>query len=176
MRYVVEGSLRTTADRVWVTAQLIDATTVGQVWAENFNLELAGHFETQQRVARAIVTCLAPQIDRAEAMRIKIAAPEDLTAHALALLGWSVISSGDMAYDRGPRDRAADLARQALARDLGSGLAWRVLAWVAWSNAYHATTSTVPDTLIEGIEAATKAIAADPSDHHARRLRTLLSS
>jgi TolB-like protein len=174
VRYVVEGSVRANPERVRVTAQLIDATTGGHVWAENFERDLAGHFETQARVARAIVTCLAPQIDRAEAERIRTASPEDLTAHGLARRAWSVISAGDMAYDRGPRDKAAELARQALAIDPTSALAWRVLAWVAWWNVYHATTSSVPETLAEGIDAATRAIAADPTDHHGRRLRALL--
>lgn len=174
VRYVVEGSVRATSDRVRVTAQLIDATTGGHVWAENFDRELNGHFDTQARVARAIVTCLAPQIDRAEAERTRITPPENLTARGLALRGWSVISAGEMAYDRGPRDRAADLARQALALDPASDLAWRVLAWVAWWNAYHATTESVPLTLVEGLDAATRAIAANPTDHHARRLRALL--
>lgn len=174
VRYVVEGSVRATHDRVRVTAQLIDATTGGHVWAENFDRDLAGHFETQACVAQSVVTCLAPQIDRAEAARIRTTAPEDLTAHGLALRGWSVISGGDMAYDPAPRGRAAELARQALTLDPGSGPAWRVLAWVAWWNVYHATTPSVPGTLAEGIEAATRAIAADPTDHHGRRLRALL--
>ncbi len=174
VRYVVEGSVRATPGHVRVTTQLIDATTGGHVWAENFDRDLAGHFETQARVARAIVTCLSPQIDRAEAERIHMAIPDDLTAHGLARKGWSVISAGDMAYDRQARDRAAELARQALTRESGSALAWRVLAWVAWWNVYHATTDSVPRTLAEGIDAATRAIAADPIDHHARRLRALL--
>ncbi len=174
VRYVVEGSVRATQTRVRVTAQLIDATTGGHVWAETFERATADHFETQALVARVVVTCLAPQIDRAEAERIRILPPEDLTAHGLARHGWTVISSGDMAYGPGPRDRAADLARQALARDPGSALAWRVLAWVAWWDAYHATTESVSETLAEGIDAATHAIAADPTDHHARRIRALL--
>ena len=174
VRYAVEGSVRATADRVRVTAQLIDAATGGHVWAENFDRDMAGHFDTQARVARAIVTCLAPQIDRAEGERFKITPPENLTARGLALQGWAAISAGEMAYDRGPRDRAAGIARQALALDPGSGMAWRVLAWVAWWNVYHATTPSVPKTLIDGIAAATQAIAADPTDHHARRLRALL--
>lgn len=174
VRYVVEGCLRATGDRVRVTAQLIDATTGGHVWAENFDRDLGDHFETQQRLARAVVTCIAPQIDRAEAARTAISLPEDLTARGLALRGWATISSGEMSYDRGPRDQAQALAHQALDRDPESGLAWRVLAWVAWWHVYHSTTTSIPDTLAEGIEAATKAIAIDPTDHHARRLRALL--
>lgn len=174
VRYAVEGSVRATSERVRVTAQLIDAHTGGHVWAEVFDRHLVGHFDTQAQVARAIVTCLAPQIDRAEAERIRTAAPEDLTAHGLALRGWSAISAGDMAYDPAPRESAAALAREALDRDPNSGPAWRVLAWVAWWNVYHATTTSVPATLAEGIDAATRAIAADPTDHHARRIRALL--
>jgi tetratricopeptide (TPR) repeat protein len=174
VRYIVEGSVRATSGRVRVTAQLIDAETGGHVWAENFDRDMAEHFDTQAQVARAIVTCLAPQIDRAEAERIRVTPPDNLTARGLALQGWVVISAGEMAYDRAPRDRAADLAQQALALEPASGMAWRVLAWVAWWNVYHATTKSVPDTLAKGIDAATRAIAADPTDHHARRLRALL--
>ena len=174
VRYVVEGSVRAGPDRVRVTVQLIDAMTGGHVWAENFDCAMVDHFETQARVARSIVTCLSPQIDRAEADRIRGLPPADLTAHGLAQRGWSVISSGEMAYDPVPRDQAAGLARQALDHDLRSGLAWRVLAWVAWWHAYHGTTASVPDTLADGIDAAARAIAIDATDHHARRLRAQL--
>ena len=174
VRYVVEGSVRATPDRVRVTAQLIDATTGGHVWAENFDRSLEDHFETQARVARAIVNCLSPQIDRAEADRIRAVPPEDLTAHGIAQRAWTVISSGEMAYDPAPREHAEALARQALDRDPHSGLAWRVLAWVAWWHVYHGTTASVPGTLAGGIDAATRAIVIDKSDHHARRLRAQL--
>jgi len=174
VRYVVEGSVRATTERVRVTAQLIDAHTGRHAWAEVFDRDLVGHFDTQARVARAVVTCLAPQIDRAEAERIRTTAPVDMTAHGLAFRGWSTVSAGDMAYDPAPREKAAELARQALDLDPSSGLAWRVLAWVAWWNLYHATAHSVSDTLAGGISAATKAIDADPTDHHARRLLALL--
>lgn len=174
VRYVVEGSVRAVPDRVRVTAQLIDAITGGHVWAETFDRTMSERFETQALVARAVVTCIAPQIDRAEAMRTRVSAPENLTAHGLAQRGWAVISAGEMAYDPGPRARAAELARQALARDPGSALAWRVLAWVDWWHAYHATTDSMPQTLAAGIAAASQAIEADPTDHHARRIRALL--
>ena len=174
VRYVVEGSVRASPDRVRVTAKLVDATNGEQVWAENFDETLSGHFETQAKVARAIVTCLVPQIDRAESQRESFDLPEDMTAHGLARQAWAVAAAGDMAYDQVPRERGAELAQQALNRDPGSSLAWRVLAWVAWGNAYHGTTDSIPDTLAEGIAAATRAITADPADHHARRLRALL--
>lgn len=153
---------------------MIDATTGGHVWAENFNGTIDAHFETQAAVSRAIVSCLSPQIERAEADRIRITAPGDLTAHGLAQQGWTTISLEEMSYESGPRDRAAALAQQALSRDPRSGLAYRTLAWVAWWTVYHGTTNSIPTSLTEGINAATRAIAIDPTDHHARRLRAQL--
>ncbi|MFD1193865.1 winged helix-turn-helix domain-containing tetratricopeptide repeat protein [Seohaeicola saemankumensis] len=175
VRYVVEGSVRATAARVRVTVQLIDASSGGHVWAETFDRDMAEHFETQAIVAQRVVSCLTPQIERAEADRIRVLPPDDLTAHGLARQGWAAISSEEMSYDTGPRNRAAALARQALAADPRSGLAFRVLAWVAWWNVYHGTTDSVAATLAEGIDAASRAIAIDPDDHHARRLRAQLN-
>ena len=172
--YVVEGSVRATSAHVRVTAQLIDATTGGHVWAETFDRKTDAHFDMQAIVARAVVSCLTPQIDRAEADRIRVQAPDDLTAYGLARQGWTVISSAEMSYDSGPRDRAAALARTALEDDPRSGLALRILAWVAWWNLYHGTTASAAQTSAEGIEAATRAVAVDPADHHARRLRAKL--
>ena len=174
VRYLLEGSVRARSDRVRVTAQLIDAADGGHVWAETFDRDMVDHFETQAHVARAIVTCLTPQIGRAETERNRVRPPEDLTAHGLAQRAWSVISAGEMDYDRGPRDHAEAMARKALARDAGCAMAWRALAWVAWWNAYHGTTTSMPDTLDAGIDAATQAIAIDKTDHQARRLRAQL--
>ena len=175
VRYVVEGSVRAAPDRVRISAHLIDATNGRQVWSESFDSALTDHFETQAQVAHAIVTCLAPQISRAESERGGATIPEDLTAHGLAIHAWSEAAAADMVHDKEPRDRGATLAKQALERDPGSSLAWRVLAWVAWGNAYHGTTDSIGDTLAEGIAAATMAIEADSADHHARRLRALLN-
>lgn len=174
VRYIVEGSVRAMANRVRVSAQLIDAASGGHVWAENFDHTIDAHFETHAAVSRAIVSCLSPQIERAEADRIRIAAPHDLTAHGLAQQGWTAISSEEMHYESGPRDHAAALARQALSLDPRSSLAYRTLAWVAWWTVYHGTTGSIPTTLAEGFDAASLAISIDPTDHHARRLRAQL--
>lgn len=174
VRYVVEGSVRISPDHVRVTVQLVDTTSGNQVWAERFDNEFARQFEIQEHVARKIVASLAPWIDRAEADRVHRAAPGDLTAHGLARKGWAIISAGEMAFDPAPRNEAEELAQQALGHDPKSGLAWRVLTWVSWWNAYHATTESTAKTLTAGIDAATRAIAIDQTDHHARRLRALL--
>ncbi|MEH6725626.1 MAG: winged helix-turn-helix domain-containing protein [Hyphomicrobiales bacterium] len=174
VRYVVEGSVRTAPGRVRVTAQLIDALKGGHVWAENFDGPLDQHFDLQAKIVRAIVTALAPQIDAAENAHIRTFQPSDLNAHGWAQKAWSGISAGEMKYDPAPRNQILELAQNALAIDPNSSLAWRAIGWVQWWHAYHGTTTSRPDTLKAGVEAAMRAIELDGSDHHAWRIKALL--
>jgi TolB-like protein/Flp pilus assembly protein TadD len=59
VRYVVEGSVRKSGARVRITAQLIDATTGGHLWAERFDRELTDIFAVQDDVTDRIVSALA---------------------------------------------------------------------------------------------------------------------
>ena len=174
VRYVVEGSVRRAGSRVRVVAQLIDAHSGEHVWAERYDRVLGDIFDLQEEVTRAIVTAMAPQIDAAEDQRSRRARPDNLTAHGLAQRGWAVASVGNMAYDRAVRDQAHQWASQALALDADCALALRTIALVQWWHAYHNTTQSILDTVAQGLAAATRAIALDHGDHHARRWRGLL--
>jgi hypothetical protein len=55
----------------------------------------------QTRIAEGIVTALAPQIDAAEAARMRRAPPADLGAFGKAQAAWAVVSVGEMAFDTG---------------------------------------------------------------------------
>ncbi len=175
VRYVVEGSVRIVGPHVRATAQLIDAVSGSHVWAENIDGGVEDPFAMQTRIAEGIVSALAPQIDAAEAARMRRAPPADLGAFGKAQAAWAVVSVGEMAFDTGPRDRAATLAREALAADATCGLAWRVLAAVQWWHAYHGTSDDFAATVAAGREAADAAIAIDAQDHHAWRQKGLLA-
>lgn len=175
VRYVVEGSVRVAAGRVRATAQLIDAISGAHVWAENVDCEVEDPFAMQSRIVAGIVGALAPQVDGAEVTRMRRAPPADAGAFGLAQAAWAVVSTGEMAFDTAPRDRAADLAREALAADSSCGLAYRVLAAVHWWHAYHGTTSDFSATVASGRDAADAAIALDGQDHHAWRQKGLLA-
>lgn len=178
VRYVVEGSVRIVGVHVRAAVQLIDAASGSHVWAENVDGlidDAQAMFAMQTRIAAGIVTALAPQIDAAEAVRTRRAPPADLGAFGRAQAAWGVVSAGEMAFDTGPRNRAAAMAREALAADPSCGLAWRVLAAVQWWHAYHGTCGDFAATVAAGREAADAAIAIDAQDHHAWRQKGLLA-
>src|SRR5262245_3718168 len=55
VRFVLEGSIRKAGNRVRITAQLVDASTGGHLWAERFDRELTDIFATQDEVVKKIV-------------------------------------------------------------------------------------------------------------------------
>ena len=64
VRYVLEGSVRKSGNRVRITAQLIDATTGGHLWAERFDRDLTDIFAVQDDVTQHIVGALALNLTR----------------------------------------------------------------------------------------------------------------
>ena len=66
VRYVLEGSVRKSGGRVRITAQLIDATTGGHLWAERFDRDLTDIFAVQDDVTTHIVSALALNLTRGD--------------------------------------------------------------------------------------------------------------
>ncbi len=59
VRYVVEGSVRKACNRVRISAQLIDCTTGGHLWAERYDRDLTDVFAVQDEVTQEIVSAMA---------------------------------------------------------------------------------------------------------------------
>ena len=102
VRYVLEGSIRATGERIRITAQLIDATTRAHAWAERFDRPLADILSVDDEVTEAIVAALQPALRRAEIESSRSADPRDLGAWALVNRAWVSIQS-----DLGDEQRAS---------------------------------------------------------------------
>ena len=80
VRYVVEGSVRRSGNRVRITAQLIDAVDDSHLWAERYDRELEDIFAVQDEVTNAIVSTIEPQLASTERQRARRKPPESLGA------------------------------------------------------------------------------------------------
>jgi TolB-like protein len=69
VRYVLEGSVRRSGDRVRVNAQLIDAATDAHLWAERFEHTIGELFSVQDEITRRIAVLLNLELMAAEAAR-----------------------------------------------------------------------------------------------------------
>jgi adenylate cyclase len=79
-RYVIEGSVRKSANRVRVTAQFINAETGHHVWAERFDRDLENIFELQDEITAKIAAVISPELVKAESERLETNRPENLDA------------------------------------------------------------------------------------------------
>ncbi|NKB47973.1 MAG: hypothetical protein GKS02_01280 [Alphaproteobacteria bacterium] len=96
-RYVLEGSVRKAANRVRITAQLINSETGHHVWAERYDRDLADIFDLQDEITRRIVATLVPELERAEREKSATKPPANLDAWDLYLQGSAFMN--DLAPD-----------------------------------------------------------------------------
>lgn len=79
--HVLEGSVRKAANRVRITAQLVDATTGYHRWAERYDRELQDIFAVREEISRKIVAVLAVQLTEGEQTRLARKYTENLEAY-----------------------------------------------------------------------------------------------
>ena len=87
VRFALEGSIRKSGNRVRVTAQLIDGSTGGHLWAERYDRDLTDIFEVQDDVTQHIVRALKVTLSEAEKARIAGGGTRNVEAHDLFLKG-----------------------------------------------------------------------------------------
>jgi adenylate cyclase len=69
VRYVLEGSVRRSGDRVRVVAQLIEAETGNHIWAERYDRSLVDVFAVQDEITIAVVAAILPAVAEVEVRR-----------------------------------------------------------------------------------------------------------
>src|SRR5256885_11701655 len=81
VRFVLEGGIRKAGNRVRITAQLIDATSGGHLWADRFDRDLTDIFATQDEVVEKIVRALAVKLTQGEERRLRQRGTTNLEAY-----------------------------------------------------------------------------------------------
>jgi adenylate cyclase len=87
VRYVLEGSVRRSGDRVRVTAQLIEAATAAHLWAERYDRAITDIFALQDEITERIVTTLVSNIERSIIEQARRKPPESFDAYEVFLNG-----------------------------------------------------------------------------------------
>jgi adenylate cyclase len=113
VRYVLEGSVRKSGNRIRITGQLIDAASGAHLWADRFDGALEDVFELQDQVASSVVGAITPSIIHAEMERAKRKPTSSLDAYDYYLRGraarWQLTRDGT--------DQAIALYERAIALD-----------------------------------------------------------
>jgi adenylate cyclase len=126
VRYIVEGSLRPAGQQLRVGAQLIDATTGAQLWADRFDGQAENVLELQDQIARAIASRIEPELVRAEIALIRRRRDGNPNAWSCYRQGAGMISL--KGWSEETLTEATALLRQAAALDPDFALARAQLA------------------------------------------------
>src|SRR5436189_4133070 len=135
--HVLEGSVQRSANRVRVSAQLIDARNDTHVWAEKYDRELADIFAIQSEIAQKIADQLQAKLSPTEKSAISERPTSDLAAYDLYLRAKELIYGVNPSPERENLFKMVQLLDQALARDPAFLLAHCLLAR-AHDNIYFA--------------------------------------
>jgi adenylate cyclase len=85
VRYVLEGGVRKSGNRLRITGQLIDAATGAHLWAERFDGDLQDVFDLQDKITASVVGAIEPTVLKAEIERARRKPTENLDAYDLYL-------------------------------------------------------------------------------------------
>ena len=123
--YILEGSVRKALDRVRITAQLVDATTGGHLWAERYDRKLEDIFALQDEVTQEIVSVLAVKLTEAEKTRraCKCQYTCNTDAYDYFLRGLEYFHG----FTKKNNVRAREMFRKAVQIDPGYALAYTML-------------------------------------------------
>ena len=165
VRYILEGSVRKSGDRVRVTAQLIEAATEDHIWAERFDRKLEDVFEVQDELTSKIVATLFGQLVESERRRVRTTAEtEDPKAYDLVLRGREIW------YRFTPEDNleARKLYEQAIELDPDYARAYSSVAWT-YMIGYNEYWAEEPQEALDmALEFGQKGIQIDPTSHTSR--------
>jgi adenylate cyclase len=164
VRYVLEGSLRKSGNRIRVTAQLVEAETGKHIWAERYDRDLSDIFAVQDEITEAVTIAIAPAIAEAEQHRAMRKPPESLDA-------WAAYQRGLWHLSKANADdntAAEKFFQQTIATDPSFAGGYRGLATAYFYAAAAFQTRNLIETHSSIETLARRAVVLDNGDAEAR--------
>ena len=162
VRYVLEGSVRRSGNRVRITAQLIEAATDTHLWSERYDRDIADIFAVQDEITESVVGAIEPELLQVERQRAARKSPENMDV-------WDHYARGLWRlYQFSPEDneRAERLMRRAIELDAASALGHMGLARVITVRIWWGWSQDLAGDVRAAYAAARRAVELDARDSH----------
>jgi adenylate cyclase len=159
-RYVLEGSVRRSGERLRITARLIDAEAGSQIWAERYDRRLTDVFAVQDEITTATTNAIHPALTDAELRRSLRRPVENLSA-------WEAYQRGlwHMSKSNFPdHERAQAFFKLAIALDPAFAPGYAALARAVLVTALEYSSLPLAEAMKTADNWARRAIEVDPGD------------
>ncbi len=166
IRYVLEGSVMKSGDKIRVTAQLIDAVSGYHLWAEKFDRNMSDFFQMLDEITREIAVALQVKLTHGEQVR-KWYVTTNFEAWGEVAKGLCIFET----YTKANNAKARELFEKAVKLDPDCAFAWVMLGWTHYIDVRFAfDMRNPPASFKKAFQYAEKALSIDDasSDAHAQ--------
>ncbi len=166
VRYVLEGSIQKSGDRMRINAQLIDAISDQHVWAENYDRSIGDIFALQDEITLKILTALQVNLTSGEQARVWAKGTKSLEAYLKLMQARESLYEINLEGNA----RARQLAEETIALDSRCAEAHVLKGSTYLMDMWLGSSKSPKDSLAQAIEWTRMALAIDNSlaDAHAR--------
>lgn len=158
VRYLVEGSVRRSADRIRVSAKLINAETGFQLWADRWDRDVADIFALQDELTHKIVFALEVNLSAAERERLARRGTDNVQAYEFVKRGRELANR----YTRPANRQAREMFARAIELDRDYALAYVGLGWAHFQE-WPLGWAEAAQSLEPALEYGRRALAIDDS-------------
>jgi TolB-like protein len=172
VQYLLEGSVRRSAQQIRISAQLVDAASGKHIWAERYDLELTEVFAVQDAIAERVAGAIEPELLRTEGAQAAARHTGNMTA-------WDLVRRGTWHFHQVTREnhlKARGLFREAAKLDpeLPEAHLWR--GRVGAGVVFYGWSDNPVSDLQEGMEAALTAVQLDERNPYAHYALAMVSA
>jgi adenylate cyclase len=157
VRYVLEGSVQRSGDRIRVTAQLIDATKGHHLWSDRYDRRLQNLFALQDEITKEIVVALQVKLTLGEQGRIWHHYTNNLEAWSNFVKAYTLFER----FNKADNKKARDLFQEVVKLDPEYASAWTLIGWTHWIDARFGFSKTPSESFKKSVELAKKALAME---------------
>ncbi len=157
VRYVLEGSVRKSGDKIRITAQLVDALSGHHLWAEKYDRKIDDIFAVQDEITKKIITAMQIKLTEGEQARAAAKGTNNLDAYLKYLQSMENIYH----FNRESNALGKQLAEEAIALDPEYPMAYRALAAAHQMDMWLGTSKSPKQSITKSIELLQKAIELD---------------
>jgi len=159
VRYVLEGSVQRSGDRLRITAQLVDATTGHHLFSERYDRDLKDIFAIQDDITMKILTAMQVALTEGEAGWMSAKGTKNLEAYLKVMQATQLRS----ALTKENMARSRKLSEEAIALDPGYAMAYSSAAGALANEVYLGAYKNTKEALERATKLAEKGVALDDS-------------
>ena len=156
VRYVLEGSVLESGDKIRITVQLIDAITGYHLWSEKYDRKIEDFFQLLDEITYEIVVALQIKLTHGEQVR-KWFGTTNFEAWSDIAKGLGIFEN----YTKANNEKARKLFENAIKIDPNCAFAWVMLGWTHFIDVRFAFTNTPAESLKMALQNAKKAQSID---------------